>query len=322
MWEWLDGLPHRLAPSHAVTCRSLLPGGGPERRESCAPTSSAAFLCAGQRSQTLLSAILTFTAARQPLQATLDMPPLGARSGGAAAALLLLGLLLLSSGPRLASANVKTEDSPSPSPSPSDSPTLGAIGAGGAAEAPMPAAAAGPDSGDLIDSDVTENNVTLSTASDDGSSGSGAPAGAPAPAPKAQSDNAEGLPLLTPSTARIKGRDVYYEVPKDPKGLLVFFHGCFHNAYDFWPEQEACTECRGEGPGRQGDKHGIWGTAECLAAHSAACNPCSWPFALVMRLPTLHCAMVAPFGFSCLQACLRRCLTLSRLWPWATPLPP
>jgi hypothetical protein len=77
-----------------------------------------------------------------------------------------------------------------------------------------------------------------------------APAPAPAPAPArgpylSYSDNREGKPLLTPSVTEVEGRTIYYEVPEDPVGLLVFFHGCYHNGYDFWPEQPDCEECRG-----------------------------------------------------------------------------
>ncbi|EFN56833.1 hypothetical protein CHLNCDRAFT_144401 [Chlorella variabilis] len=165
------------------------------------------------------------------------MPPPARRRGGAAtAALLLLGLLLLSAGPRLAAANHEEDESPSPSPSPSPEASDGGDGD----DAPPPAPPSTPDDGDLVDSDVDlgDTNSTLTTASDeDGGDGDGTP--------PAYSDNAEGTPLLTPSTATVEGREVYYEVPQDAKGLLVFFHGCYHNAYDFWPEQEACPECRG-----------------------------------------------------------------------------
>ncbi|KAL4444235.1 hypothetical protein ABPG75_011972 [Micractinium tetrahymenae] len=52
-------------------------------------------------------------------------------------------------------------------------------------------------------------------------------------------------PLMTVSKASKAGRQLYYEVPQAPVGVLAFFHGCAHNAYDLWPPQEGCKECRG-----------------------------------------------------------------------------
>ncbi|KAL4441476.1 hypothetical protein ABPG77_001980 [Micractinium sp. CCAP 211/92] len=52
-------------------------------------------------------------------------------------------------------------------------------------------------------------------------------------------------PLLTVSKASKAGRQLYYEVPQAPVGVLAFFHGCAHNAYDLWPPQLGCEECRG-----------------------------------------------------------------------------
>jgi hypothetical protein len=85
------------------------------------------------------------------------------------------------------------------------------------------------------------------------------PAAAPSPQPWADvraaqpaadaSLNREGQPLMTPTYVKIAGREVYYEVPQDPVGLLFFFHGCVHNAFDHWYKQTSCPECRGAGRG-------------------------------------------------------------------------
>lgn len=34
-------------------------------------------------------------------------------------------------------------------------------------------------------------------------------------------------------------------MPKDPKGAVFLAHGCVHSAYNFWPQSDACPECRG-----------------------------------------------------------------------------
>jgi hypothetical protein len=85
------------------------------------------------------------------------------------------------------------------------------------------------------------------------------PAAAPSPQPSAgmlavqppvnASLNRNGQPLMTPTFVNIAGREVYYEVPQDPVGLLFFFHGCVHNAFDHWYNSPACPECRGAGRG-------------------------------------------------------------------------
>jgi hypothetical protein len=177
------------------------------------------------------------------------MPPTACRRRSqAAGTLLLLGLLLLAGGARLAAAQ---GDSPSPSPSPSgdgsssstatsntDTATTGSTADD--AEAPAPSAAIdfapapSPAGADLLPGDLLPGE-----------------AAGPVPAPTQQSarvygDNREGKPLLTPSQTELEGRTFYYEIPNNPKGLLVLFHGCYHSAYDFWPEQDDCPECRGE----------------------------------------------------------------------------
>ena len=72
------------------------------------------------------------------------------------------------------------------------------------------------------------------------------PASPPAAQPLANASlNRAGQPVMTPTQATVAGRDVYYEVPQSPVGLIFFFHGCVHNAYDHWYSQPACPECRG-----------------------------------------------------------------------------
>ena len=35
------------------------------------------------------------------------------------------------------------------------------------------------------------------------------------------------------------------QVPEDPVGAVFLAHGCVHSAYNYWPQSEACPECRG-----------------------------------------------------------------------------
>lgn len=58
--------------------------------------------------------------------------------------------------------------------------------------------------------------------------------------------NALGQPLLTPSNYSALGRAVFYEIPVRPVATLALFHGCAHDASDFWP-RAACAACDGEG---------------------------------------------------------------------------
>lgn len=50
---------------------------------------------------------------------------------------------------------------------------------------------------------------------------------------------------LKPFTAHKYKHDYYYQVPENPRGAVLFAHGCVHSGYNFWPESEACPECRG-----------------------------------------------------------------------------
>ncbi|PRW44276.1 hypothetical protein C2E21_6653 [Chlorella sorokiniana] len=39
--------------------------------------------------------------------------------------------------------------------------------------------------------------------------------------------------------------DYWYQVPKNPRATVVFIHGCAHSGYNYFPQSEACDECRG-----------------------------------------------------------------------------
>lgn len=50
---------------------------------------------------------------------------------------------------------------------------------------------------------------------------------------------------LVPSTFSLFGRTHYYQVPPNPKGTLVFLHGCARSATGFWPASPKAPECTG-----------------------------------------------------------------------------
>ncbi|KAL4422484.1 hypothetical protein ABPG75_008681 [Micractinium tetrahymenae] len=51
---------------------------------------------------------------------------------------------------------------------------------------------------------------------------------------------------LAPQKLVVNGRTHYYQVPADPVGTFVFFHGCSHAASHSWPyDQASCPECLG-----------------------------------------------------------------------------
>jgi hypothetical protein len=166
------------------------------------------------------------------------------RRAAHAATLLFLGLLLLAGGARPAAARALKQDDSDSSSSPSPSP-----------DAP----ASGPSDGsygDLSGGVISPSNN--------------------------YSDNAEGRPLLTPSTIKINGRTIYYEIPIDPKGIVIYFHGCYHNGYDFWPQSEDCSECRGE-------------ASKPCPAHAACAMPAlRWPLP-----PVAACRPPAGFPTDC-----------------------
>ncbi len=43
----------------------------------------------------------------------------------------------------------------------------------------------------------------------------------------------------------IQGQTVVWEGVKEPKGVLLTFHGCSHAATDWWDMQESCPGCIG-----------------------------------------------------------------------------
>lgn len=48
-----------------------------------------------------------------------------------------------------------------------------------------------------------------------------------------------------PLQGEVGGRKFWFEIPHDPVGVLFMAHGCVHDAADFWPPSDACTECSG-----------------------------------------------------------------------------
>ena len=51
--------------------------------------------------------------------------------------------------------------------------------------------------------------------------------------------------MLTPKRSHNDSGSWYWEVPQDPKAVLLMLHGCGESAYDLWPRSDACPECRG-----------------------------------------------------------------------------
>ena len=35
------------------------------------------------------------------------------------------------------------------------------------------------------------------------------------------------------------------QVPENPRATVLLIHGCAHSGYNYWPQSEACSECRG-----------------------------------------------------------------------------
>jgi hypothetical protein len=61
----------------------------------------------------------------------------------------------------------------------------------------------------------------------------------------AEARNAAGKLLLTPSKMRVKGHDLFYEVPVNAIGLLLILHKCGRSGSDHWPRSPACKDCLG-----------------------------------------------------------------------------
>jgi hypothetical protein len=55
--------------------------------------------------------------------------------------------------------------------------------------------------------------------------------------------------VASPTTARLHGLDVFYELPAGapPTGVLLLLHGCRHAGSDFWPPSDFCPACLGLG---------------------------------------------------------------------------
>ncbi|KAI7844116.1 hypothetical protein COHA_002255 [Chlorella ohadii] len=39
--------------------------------------------------------------------------------------------------------------------------------------------------------------------------------------------------------------EYWYQVPKNPRGTIVFVHGCVHSGYNYFPQSKECNACRG-----------------------------------------------------------------------------
>ncbi|KAL4443431.1 hypothetical protein ABPG75_011168 [Micractinium tetrahymenae] len=54
-----------------------------------------------------------------------------------------------------------------------------------------------------------------------------------------------GFRDLKPFVDEGYGHRYYYQVPKNPRGTVVFIHACVHSGYNYWPYSPDCEECRG-----------------------------------------------------------------------------
>lgn len=52
--------------------------------------------------------------------------------------------------------------------------------------------------------------------------------------------------LISALSQEVEGVDTVYEVPENPKGVLLLFHGCQHSSTDWWMQSEHCPECIGK----------------------------------------------------------------------------
>lgn len=50
---------------------------------------------------------------------------------------------------------------------------------------------------------------------------------------------------LNPISNHKYNHDYWFQVPDKPRGAVLFAHGCVHSGYNYWPQSEACPECRG-----------------------------------------------------------------------------
>lgn len=72
-----------------------------------------------------------------------------------------------------------------------------------------------------------------------------APAHSPAPAPHAPAPAPVPKIVLEPSTFACQSRTHYFQIPPNPKGTVVFLHGCARTAQGFWTPTHAHPECLG-----------------------------------------------------------------------------
>ncbi|KAL4858602.1 hypothetical protein ACK3TF_001547 [Chlorella vulgaris] len=50
---------------------------------------------------------------------------------------------------------------------------------------------------------------------------------------------------LRPTIAVKYRHRFYYQIPAEPRGAVVLFHGCVHSGYNYFPRSDVCDECRG-----------------------------------------------------------------------------
>ena len=69
--------------------------------------------------------------------------------------------------------------------------------------------------------------------------------GPPHPTPTPQGPVADRDANIVPSTFVCESRTHYFQIPPNPKGTLVFLHGCCRTAQGFWPHSAKHPECYG-----------------------------------------------------------------------------
>ncbi|KAI3439089.1 hypothetical protein D9Q98_001499 [Chlorella vulgaris] len=80
--------------------------------------------------------------------------------------------------------------------------------------------------------------------------------------------NNDGMPLMMPVNRTTDRRRWYFEVPRDPVGILVMLHQCGRNAEDFWPPSSVCPQCIGMPEGVSISRQGLARGYALLAINS------------------------------------------------------
>ncbi|PSC69850.1 Secretion-regulating guanine nucleotide exchange factor [Micractinium conductrix] len=50
---------------------------------------------------------------------------------------------------------------------------------------------------------------------------------------------------IKPFSGKKYKQDFWFQVPENPKGAVLFAHGCVHSGYNYFPQSDACPDCRG-----------------------------------------------------------------------------